>query len=312
MYIFLIFWLVFILIFLIWGFFTAPKLERTKKQNFSNKTKIDIDEFVAEIEREQELKKTAKKREQELKKLSKKEKTQQRNKAKINIDEFVAEIEREQKLKKLSKKEGIDTIVKRYYNVLNKKYEMMVYTDDYGMVQDADWKKELQYFLENVFPRQPEALFCKPTVEKIERCFLKLKKRDSASPEISVKNPLDFEARCCQILQSLGYQAHTTKKSGDQGVDVIATKDNLTIVFQCKLYHSPVGNKAVQEVTAGKTYYKADYAAVVTNNAYTKSARQLANNCNVLLLHISELEHIDELIDSSKSIAEKTINGKKK
>jgi restriction system protein len=58
----------------------------------------------------------------------------------------------------------------------------------------------------------------------------------------------------------------------------------------CKKYSSPVGNKAVQEIAAGKLHQQADHAAVVTNNTYTPSARELAGTNNVKLLHVSELE----------------------
>jgi restriction system protein len=62
-----------------------------------------------------------------------------------------------------------------------------------------------------------------------------------------------------------------------------------TLVVQCKLYSSPVGNKAVQEVIAGRAFENADMAAVVSNMAFTKSARVLAQQAGVDLLHHDEL-----------------------
>ena len=62
-------------------------------------------------------------------------------------------------------------------------------------------------------------------------------------------------------------------------------KEGFTYVVQCKLYNQPVGNKAVQEVTSAQAYYEAIGAVVITNNDYTKSARQLAESQNVWLLH---------------------------
>ena len=77
-------------------------------------------------------------------------------------------------------------------------------------------------------------------------------------------------------------------------------KKGITLAIQCKYYSKPVGNKAVQEVSAGQVYYKADYAAVVSNNTYTKSARQLAQNCNVLLLNIRDLSKIEKYLKLRK------------
>lgn len=112
----------------------------------------------------------------------------------------------------------------------------------------------------------------------------------------SVNNPYEFEQKCAQILNESGWNARATSKSLDQGVDVIADKDGVTVVIQCKLYNKPVGNKAVQEIIAGRDFYKADFAAVVSNSTYTISARQLAQNCNVLLLNVDELYTLHEML----------------
>lgn len=77
--------------------------------------------------------------------------------------------------------------------------------------------------------------------------------------------------------------------SGDQGADVIAQRNGTKVVVQCKMYSLPVGNKAVQEAIAAKQHYLADEAWVVTNNTYTKSAKQLAISSGVKLLHHNRL-----------------------
>jgi restriction system protein len=50
-----------------------------------------------------------------------------------------------------------------------------------------------------------------------------------------------------------------------------------------------VGNKAVQEVFAAKRHEQAHHAAVVTNNDFTRSARQIAATTDVTLLHHDQL-----------------------
>lgn len=111
-------------------------------------------------------------------------------------------------------------------------------------------------------------------------------------------NPYEFEKLCANLLEEQGFKTKVTKKSGDQGVDVLAQKDNKTFAIQCKFYHHPIGNKAVQEINAGKTYYKTDYAVVVSTNTYTTSAKQLAKNCGVYLLNIEDLKRLDEIVSN--------------
>lgn len=111
--------------------------------------------------------------------------------------------------------------------------------------------------------------------------------------------PLEFEGTCAAVLRRLGWDASTTKGSGDQGADVIATKDGRRLVLQCKLYTGVVGNKSIQEVIAAKLFYKADIAAVVCNSSYTKSATMLATSSGVETLTYSELRSWAAGLDSA-------------
>jgi len=106
----------------------------------------------------------------------------------------------------------------------------------------------------------------------------------------TISDPYEYEEAIAEILNHIGYEAHATSGSGDQGADVIAKLGGITHVIQAKLYSQPVGNKAVQEVAAAKGYYDADYAYVVTNNSYTKSAKELANSLEVVLLHHDQIQ----------------------
>lgn len=80
-------------------------------------------------------------------------------------------------------------------------------------------------------------------------------------------------------------QVRLTSKSGDFGADALAVApDNTKICVQCKMYSSPVGISAIQEVHSAKSYYKCDRAAVVvTSSGFTKQAIQLSERVDVYL-----------------------------
>lgn len=132
--------------------------------------------------------------------------------------------------------------------------------------------------------------------------FIKERIEISSSFSIENLNPYEFEHSCAEALKELGFEARATKGSGDQGVDVIAEKKGFKVAIQCKLYSNPVGNKAVQEVIAGKQFYNADIGAVVTNASFTPSAKQLASTCDILLLNIVELHKLDEHVEQLSSV----------
>ncbi|PEZ36119.1 restriction endonuclease [Bacillus thuringiensis] len=98
-----------------------------------------------------------------------------------------------------------------------------------------------------------------------------------------------FEVYLKALFRELGYRPEVTKRSCDYGVDVI-----YRIVIQAKRYgiKNRVGIRAVQEVYAGKAYYKADEAWIVTNSVFTKQAEELAKACQVKLIDRLELQNL--------------------
>src|SRR5205823_2118932 len=99
----------------------------------------------------------------------------------------------------------------------------------------------------------------------------------SHPPDVDVLtlSPIEFEMWCAARLVEAGWSVGMTPISGDQGIDIIAERDGVTLVLQCKLYTSPVGNRAVQEALSGKAYAGAQACVVVSNAPYTMAAKDL-------------------------------------
>jgi hypothetical protein len=101
--------------------------------------------------------------------------------------------------------------------------------------------------------------------------------------------PTDYEIYCARQLERGGWVTRLTPITGDQGADIIARRDGKILVVQCKLYSQPIGNEAVQQVYAARTFQAAGFAAVVSNQPFTRSAEQLADVTGVRLLHHNQL-----------------------
>ncbi len=97
-------------------------------------------------------------------------------------------------------------------------------------------------------------------------------------------SPLEFERHVAETYRRQGYDVELTRSSGDQGVDVIATAQGQRLGIQCKRYVGVVGNDAVQQAHAGKSYYGCSQAIVVTTGTFTPSARALAEKTGVQLV----------------------------
>lgn len=96
------------------------------------------------------------------------------------------------------------------------------------------------------------------------------------------------------VLELLGYHVEKTKKTGDQGIDLIVKKHFRKIGVQIKRYSQKVGNSAVQEAVAGKKYYKLDRIWVLTNSTFTRSAIELAKVNGVELIDRTVLKKLME------------------
>jgi len=94
----------------------------------------------------------------------------------------------------------------------------------------------------------------------------------------------EFEYYCAELLENYGFgNVSVTPGSGDQGVDIVATKNGERYAIQCKRYSSPLGNKPVQEVYTGKVFYDCKHGIVITNSTFTPHAKELAKKTGVLL-----------------------------
>lgn len=111
-----------------------------------------------------------------------------------------------------------------------------------------------------------------------------------------------FESWCADLLRKNGYNnVQVTPGSGDQGIDVLAEKNGVKFAIQCKCYSSDLGNTPVQEAHAGKDFYNCDVAVVMTNQHFTKGARDLAEKTRTRLWDRETLRNMLEAQTAAES-----------
>ena len=87
---------------------------------------------------------------------------------------------------------------------------------------------------------------------------------------------VEFEEFVAAQLRTVGWSVAHTASTGDYGVDLIAKRDGARMAVQCKRQAKAVGVAAVQQVVAGARQHRCSQTVVVTNQGFTKAARQLA------------------------------------
>ena len=132
---------------------------------------------------------------------------------------------------------------------------------------------------------------------QIEKSCLNLIENDySKKINESYKKGIKFENHCMKILKQHGWEVKETPNTGDQGVDLIASINDLRICIQCKDHEKAIGNKAVQEISAGKLFWKGTHAIIVSKSGFTKSAHQLAKSNKVKLINEYQLKDLEKFI----------------
>ena len=199
-----------------------------------------------------------------------------------------------------------------HIEALLRRRAQLVQKDAYGKLQLDRWSKELDYFIQQhlmpLLPLSERAALVRNKVDvlrAIDRQVVAASADQNPFARFSNNfTPTEFETFCAETLRGHGWDARVTQQSRDQGVDVIASKLGRRVVIQCKLYSSPVGNKAVQEAAAGRAHEQADFGAVVSNNRYTAAAEELAKTNRVLLLHYRDLSNLESLLNAQMKATE--------
>ena len=188
--------------------------------------------------------------------------------------------------------------VDRHRGPLTRNIERATKKNDYGVLVEDKRLEALDEFFASIDLEMNVIA----TQEAVELVFEQLDIREQEDQQVgfdATNLPFDghaFEKWVAEALIGFGWAATVTSGSGDQGIDVIAEKDGKKLGIQCKLYSSAIGNKAVQEAHAGKSYYGTDAVAVLSNASYTSSAKDLAKMTGVELLSHHDIPEVYEKV----------------
>ncbi len=117
---------------------------------------------------------------------------------------------------------------------------------------------------------------------------------------------IEFEQKCIAKLREIGFENVSGTPITDYGADIIAYRQNIKYIFQCKYVKVKQGVEAVQEIMTAKHFYSADKCAVISHSGFTRQAYNLAKPNLVSLIDEGTLfyaTNIDTLADDIFSVA---------
>lgn len=103
-----------------------------------------------------------------------------------------------------------------------------------------------------------------------------------------------FERELGKLYRAQGYSVKSTPTSGDQGVDLILTKNGKTTVVQCKAHKSPIGPSVARELFGSMHHFKADNAILACTGGFTDGVIKFARGKPISLISAWDIARMAE------------------
>lgn len=117
-------------------------------------------------------------------------------------------------------------------------------------------------------------------------------------------NPFEFEYFIARLYQLQGWQAQTTKATGDGGVDVNMTDPaGETWIVECKCYNKDnlVGRPVLQKLLGANAIAGADHMMVVTTSDFTAAATDYSLKTGITLINGERLLELCNYVEAGNS-----------
>jgi hypothetical protein len=187
----------------------------------------------------------------------------------------------------------------RLFNENNGSHMLEYYSAGFREFHEALERLSIEYNSEDV-EKEFLSLY---KIEKAQNLELDLEtSREHHIKSLESLDGIEFEAYIADLFKRVWPSVEVTKKTGDQGADIILEDEGIKTAVQVKKYSGKVSNSAVQEVVAATKYYGCEKAMVVTNSQFTKSAIELAKKNGVTLVDGDKIEELRNHISTMRNL----------
>jgi len=103
---------------------------------------------------------------------------------------------------------------------------------------------------------------------------------------------IDFELECARHFRDLEFEAKTTPKTNDGGIDILLCKDGKRGAAQCKAWSQPCGVKEVREFYGVICADKLEFGYFIAKSGFTSSAKLLLKK--IVIIQGWDINHLVE------------------
>lgn len=103
----------------------------------------------------------------------------------------------------------------------------------------------------------------------------------------------EFERAVADLFSRLNFRVQHVGGAGDKGIDIVASRDDVRLLIQCKKHNKPVGPAVVRELIGSIALHSAEGRAVlVSSSGFTSAAMSAAAESKLLTLDVDDLVQI--------------------
>ena len=136
--------------------------------------------------------------------------------------------------------------------------------------------------------------------ERARQATLRAEQRKHIDYWMSLRG-IQFEQELAALYRHLGYQVQSTPKSGDQGIDLILTKDGKTTIVQCKGQKGHASPAVVRELYGSLYAFEgASHAILACTGGFTQGVRDFATGKPITLISTIEMAQMAEKVTRSQ------------
>lgn len=110
-----------------------------------------------------------------------------------------------------------------------------------------------------------------------------------------------FERALARLYTKMGYSVSQTKGSGDEGIDLILSKEGKKTAVQCKGHKKSIGVSAVRDLYGAMMHFGADSAILACPAGFTKGVRKFVINKPIQLLSTTDFVEMAESVDKESA-----------
>jgi len=106
-----------------------------------------------------------------------------------------------------------------------------------------------------------------------------------------------FERQLADLYRRVGYSAAVTAGSGDQGIDIILTRNGKRIIVQCKEHSKPVGPAVARELYGSLVASGADSAILACTSGFTIGVFDFVRDKSIELVDVEAIVRMQEKLN---------------